>query len=43
MGVKVLRSDRDGAITFITDGKNLKVQTFLKKESIADLGVRKAD
>ena len=31
MGVKVLRSDRDGAITFITDGKDLKVQTYLGK------------
>jgi competence protein ComEC len=29
MGVKVLRSDRHGAITFITDGKDLRVQTFL--------------
>ncbi len=36
MGVKVLRSDRHGAITFVTDGKDLRVQTFLKKESIAD-------
>ena len=43
MGVKVLRSDRDGAITFVTDGKKLKVQTFLKKEPIADFGLRKAD
>jgi competence protein ComEC len=43
MGVKVLRSDRDGAITFITDGKDLKVQTFLKKEPVADLGVGKAE
>jgi len=31
MGVKVLRSDRDGAITFITDGKDLRVQTYLGK------------
>jgi competence protein ComEC len=31
MGVKVLRSDRDGAITFVTDGKDLKVQTYLGK------------
>jgi hypothetical protein len=29
MGVKVLRSDRHGAVTFVTDGKDLKVQTFL--------------
>jgi competence protein ComEC len=29
MEVKVLRSDRDGAITFLTDGKELKVRTFL--------------
>jgi competence protein ComEC len=42
MGVKVLRSDRDGAITFVTDGKDLKVQTFLKKEPIADFGLRNA-
>ena len=32
MGVKVLRSDRHGAVTFVTDGKDLRVQTFLKKE-----------
>ena len=32
MGVKVLRSDRDGAITFITDGKDLRVRTFLGKD-----------
>jgi competence protein ComEC len=31
MGVKVLRSDRDGAVTFVTDGKELKVQTYLGK------------
>jgi competence protein ComEC len=31
MGVKILRSDHDGAITFTTDGKDLKVQTFLKR------------
>jgi competence protein ComEC len=31
MGVKVLRSDRDGAITFVTDGKDLKVQRYLRK------------
>jgi competence protein ComEC len=30
MGVKILRSDRDGAITFITDGKDLRVETYLK-------------
>jgi competence protein ComEC len=29
MGVRVLRSDQHGAITFVTDGKDLKVQTFL--------------
>lgn len=28
MGAKVYRSDRDGAITFITDGKNMRVETF---------------
>ena len=32
MGTKVLRSDRDGAITFITDGKGLRVKTFLGKD-----------
>jgi competence protein ComEC len=32
MGVKVLRSDRDGAITFVTDGKDLRVRTFLGKD-----------
>jgi competence protein ComEC len=31
MGVKVLRSDRDGAVTFFTDGKDLRVRTFLGK------------
>ena len=30
MGVKIYRSDRDGAITFLTDGKSLQVATFLK-------------
>jgi competence protein ComEC len=43
MEVNILRSDRDGAITFVTDGKDLKVQTFLKKEPIADFGLRNAD
>jgi competence protein ComEC len=33
MGVKVLRSDRDGAITFITDGRDLRVQAFLKQKA----------
>jgi competence protein ComEC len=32
MGVKVLRSDRDGAITFVTDGKELRFRTYLGKE-----------
>jgi competence protein ComEC len=32
MGVKILRSDRDGAITFVTDGKNLRVKTYLRKD-----------
>ena len=36
MGVKVFRSDRDGAITFVTDGKNLKVQTFLKRYNLSE-------
>jgi competence protein ComEC len=31
MGTKVLRTDRDGAITFVTDGKKLKVQPYLGK------------
>lgn len=30
MGAKVFRSDRDGAVTFVTDGKNLRVETYLK-------------
>ncbi len=29
MGVRALRTDRDGAITFVTDGKDFKVQTFI--------------
>jgi competence protein ComEC len=36
MGTKVLRSDRDGAITFVTDGKELKVQTFLKRNILSE-------
>jgi competence protein ComEC len=32
MGVKIYRSDRDGAVTFVTDGKNLKVHTFFKRK-----------
>jgi len=31
LGVKALRTDREGAITFRTDGKNLELQTFLTK------------
>jgi competence protein ComEC len=31
MGVKILRSDQHGAITFVTDGKDLRVQTFMGK------------
>jgi competence protein ComEC len=30
MGTKVLRSDQHGAITFVTDGKDLRVETYLK-------------
>jgi beta-lactamase superfamily II metal-dependent hydrolase len=30
--VKVLRSDRHGAITVVTDGKDLRVRTYLGKE-----------
>ncbi len=37
LGVKIYRSDRDGAITFITDGKDLRVRTFLKR----DLGLER--
>ncbi len=29
-GAKIYRTDRDGAITFLTDGKSLQVSTFLK-------------
>jgi competence protein ComEC len=36
MGVKILRSDRDGAITFVTDGRDLKVQTFLKSNTLSE-------
>jgi competence protein ComEC len=32
MGVKILRSDQHGAITFATDAKDLRVQTFMGKE-----------
>ena len=32
MGVKILRSNQHGAITFVTDGKDLRVQTFMGKE-----------
>ncbi|MDI6743279.1 MAG: hypothetical protein QMD11_11155, partial [Smithella sp.] len=28
--VKILRTDTDGAITIVTDGKTLRVDTFLK-------------
>ena len=31
-GAKVYRTDRDGAITFITDGKELRVKTFLGRD-----------
>jgi competence protein ComEC len=30
LGVKLLRSDQHGAITFVTDGKDLRVETYLK-------------
>ena len=29
LGVRTLRTDRDGAITFVTNGKDLKVKTFI--------------
>ena len=29
MGSKIFRTDRDGAISFVTDGKEIKVRTFL--------------
>ena len=32
MGAKVFRTDRDGAITFVTNGKDLQVRTFMGKE-----------
>ncbi len=32
LGAKIYRTDRDGAITFTTDGKSLRVQTFLKRK-----------
>ncbi len=32
LGVKIYRSDRDGAVTFITDGKELRVKTFLDED-----------
>lgn len=32
LGVKTYRSDRDGAITFVTEGKDLRVKTFLGKD-----------
>jgi competence protein ComEC len=31
MGAKVFRTDRDGAITFVTNGKDLQVRTFMGK------------
>ncbi|MBI5967410.1 MAG: DNA internalization-related competence protein ComEC/Rec2 [Deltaproteobacteria bacterium] len=33
IGGKVFRTDRDGAVTFITDGRDLRVQTFLKQNA----------
>ncbi len=29
MGAKIFRTDRDGAISFVTDGKEIKIRTFL--------------
>jgi competence protein ComEC len=31
MGAKVFRTDRDGAITFVTNGKDLQVRIFMGK------------
>lgn len=31
LGSKVLRTDRDGAITIVTDGENIRVKTFFNK------------
>lgn len=31
-GVNIFRTDRDGAITLITDGNNLQIDTFLKRK-----------
>jgi competence protein ComEC len=32
LGSKILRTDKNGAITVMTDGENIKVNTFLKSE-----------
>ncbi len=32
LGSKILRTDKQGAITVVTDGENIKVKTFLKGE-----------
>ena len=32
LGSKILRTDKNGAITVITDGENIEVKTFLKEE-----------
>jgi competence protein ComEC len=32
LGSRILRTDKDGAITVMTDGENIEIKTFLKSE-----------
>jgi beta-lactamase superfamily II metal-dependent hydrolase len=32
LGIRTYRTDRDGAITVITDGHNIEVETFIKQD-----------